>query len=73
VPKGRTRDNSVRALSGWTETRKRADGTYIEEEDGQKRQQYGGFKQFQRWYKGQYVDRTLPEVRDYPTAFEALY
>lgn len=73
VPPGRDRSNSVRALTGWTEYRKHEDGSFIEEEDVQKRITYGDYKQFQRWYAGQYVDKTLPEVRERPFAFEALY
>jgi hypothetical protein len=72
VPPGRTRANSVRALSGWTEGVRRADGSYEEETDPDLRRQYGDARRRQRWVQGQYVDKDLPEVQQYPSAFEHL-
>ena len=72
VPEGRTRDNSVRALSDWSEYRKNANGTFVEERDGMLRAKFGEFKRSIRWYRGTHVDRSLPEVRDYPAYFERI-
>lgn len=73
VTPGRTRENSVRALSPFTETRKDEGGNVIRETDDVLRMQFGEFKRFPRWFAGQWVDRELPEIRQYPQAFEGIY
>ena len=72
VPEGRTRENSVRALADITEYRKDEGGNYILETDGRLRQVNGDFKRFIVHYRGQWVSRDDPKVRQFPRSFEAI-
>ena len=72
VPVGRTRSNSVRALTDWAETRRDDDGILIAETDPTARQRFGEFKRFILWRKGQWVDRDNEIVKKHPTEFEAI-
>ena len=72
VPAGRTRLNSVRALSDWAETRRDENGIYIEETDATLRSRFGDHKRFILWRKGMWVDRDNPVVHAYPANFQAI-
>ena len=72
VPEGRTRENSVKALSGWTEMRRDASGEFIRETDPDRRRLLGEHRQFVLFHAGQYVDRDSPIVRQYRASFEEI-
>ncbi len=72
VPPGRTRANSVRALTRRSETRKDEDGNWIPETDPVQRQQFGEFKRFIVHFRGQWVDRDSPLVKQRPADYEAI-
>jgi hypothetical protein len=70
---GMTRENSVRALTDHFEYRRGADGEFIRETDMTKVMQSGEYKHFPVFYRGQWVSRDRPEVREHPTWFEGIY
>ncbi|MHB8488785.1 MAG: hypothetical protein ACYDCS_07690 [Candidatus Dormibacteria bacterium] len=72
VPAGRTRENSVRAKTDWAEYARHEDGSYVEETDFNLRMRFGEFKRVIQFYRGQYIDRDHPIVKQRPTDFEPI-
>lgn len=72
VPEGRTRENSVIALTDNFETRRNEEGDFIEETDPTLRFNNGDAKRFPVWVHGQYVDRNHPLVKQHPERFQFI-
>jgi hypothetical protein len=72
VPAGRTRKNSVRALTDWSEYRTGDAGNFIPETDPVQRQQFGEYRRFMLWFRGQWIPRDHPIVKVHPASVEPI-